>query len=114
MMSLHRDSVFPFRHPCLRANSQVVKTSGCGASQFIQIATRESGCQDWQEPKSKLRSKNRFHKLLVFLCQGDLGIGSKTSERGQNTERGPGEEEPAWESYQGRGVANAAHNLGVY
>jgi hypothetical protein len=74
------------RHPCHRAVSQVVEKSGCGAFQFTQIAARESGCQDWQEPNSKLRSKNRSQKPLAFSRQGDLGIGSNGLVRGENTE----------------------------
>lgn len=32
---------------------------GCGARQFIHIASRKSDCQDWQVGCSNLRSKNR-------------------------------------------------------
>lgn len=55
-------------HPCRQENSQVVEVFGCGAAQFIHIATRESDCPDWQEPNSKLASKNRSSLSFWYFC----------------------------------------------
>lgn len=54
-------------------------------SQFIQIAGRESGCQDWQGPKSKLGPKIGSIYCWCILRQADLGIGSNLSVRGEGS-----------------------------
>jgi len=57
-----------------------------------RLPARESGCQDWHEPKSILRAKNRSQKLLVSPYQACLGYGSNASQTGENTEHAPEEE----------------------
>lgn len=73
---------------------QVVAKSGCGGWQFIQIAARESGRQDWQELSFILAPKNRFHKLLTVWTPRRPGSWvnrlGRRREHGAQTRRGRG------------------------
>lgn len=88
------------RHPCRRAKMSCCQKSGCGALPFIQIATRESECPDWQELKTKLAPKNRTPVIFwYFDTKSALGLGRAPRKEARPRRTDRERKRPTWNAW---------------